>query len=774
MVPEINRTEVVIGNKTLSFETGRMANLANASVIARCGDTECLITAVMSEKQREGIDFLPLMVNIEERMHSAGKIPGGFIKREGRPGDPSVLAGRAIDRPIRPLFPDSIRNDINITVIVLGTDVENIPDMIALNGATCALLISDIPFQHTVGGVRVAKVDGKYIFNPTYEQKDASKFELTLVATREKIMMVESNCNEVPEEEILDAIKAGHEEIKKICDCLDEFRTRVGKEKQIVEPLPELPAAIREKVESIIKSRTDDIYKAEGKKSRDSVFSHIRKEVDEFLKEYLKSLDDDIDPLSITVLTHEFEFKTIKKLVRENILKNDRRPDGRTNKQIRDIHCEVGVVTRTHGTGLFTRGETQVLGTVTLAAPGNVQNLDDIHPYLEKRYIHHYQALPFSYGDTGMVRGPGRREIGHGALAEKALFPVIPSQDSFPYVIRVYSEVMSSNGSTSMGSTCASTLSLMDAGVPITRPVSGIAMGLITSEKGEYVILSDLMGTEDFMGDMDFKVAGTSEGITAIQMDTKIDGLTFKMVEDILAQAKVGRAFILGKMLEAISEPRPDLSKYAPRIYILKINPEKIGDIIGPGGKIVRKIIEETGVEIDIEDDGRVYITSTDAVGAETAKRMIEQLVEEIEIGRVYKGTILRLENYGAFIQLIPGKDGLLHISRISHSRVNDIHSVLRLKQRINVKVAGIDEMGRVDLTAVDIPQDDGEELDFTNDKPRAAGEGDRPDRGGGGYKGSSDRSSGPRGGSSGRRDSSRPDSRSSDRFPKRDKNDRD
>jgi polyribonucleotide nucleotidyltransferase len=770
MVHEIHRTEVVIGNKTLSFETGRMANLANASVIVRYGDTECLVTVVMSETQREGIDFLPLMVNVEERMHSAGKIPGGFIKREGRPGDPSVLTGRVIDRPIRPLFPDGIRNDINVTIVILGTDVENVPDMVALNGATCALLISDIPFTHTVAGIRVAKVDGKYIFNPTYEQKDASKFELILVATREKVMMLESNCNEVPEKELLDAMKAGHEEIKKICDCLDEFRSRIGKEKQAVEPIPELPAAIREKVESIIKLKTDDIYSADGKKNRDRVFSHIRKEIDEFLKEYFKNIEDNSECAKITVLTHEYEFKTIKKIVRENILKNDRRPDNRTNKQIRDIHCEVGVVKRTHGTALFTRGETQVLGTVTLAAPGNVQTLDDIHPYLEKRYIHHYQALPFSYGDTGMVRGPGRREIGHGALAEKALFPVIPNQDSFPYVIRVYSEVMSSNGSTSMGSTCASTLSLMDAGVPILRPVSGIAMGLITSEKGEYVILSDLMGTEDFMGDMDFKVAGTSEGVTAIQMDTKIDGLTHKMIEDILAQAKEGRAFILGKMLEAISEPRPDLSQYAPRIYILKINPEKIGDIIGPGGKIVRKIIEETGVEIDIEDDGRVYITSTDAKGAETARKMIERLVEEIEIGRIYKGTILRLENYGAFIQLIPGKDGLLHISRISHSRVNDIHSVLRLNQKINVKVAGIDEMGRVDLTTVDIPQDEGEELDFANDKPRPAGEGDRPDRGG--YKGSSDRSSGSRGGG-GRRDS-RPDSRGSDRYPKRDKPDRD
>jgi polyribonucleotide nucleotidyltransferase len=721
----------------------------------------------MSETQREGIDFLPLMVNFEERMHSAGKIPGGFIKREGRPGDPSVLAGRAIDRPIRPLFPDGIRNDINITIVVLGTDVENIPDMVALNGATCALLISDIPFHHTVAGIRVAKVDGKYVFNPTYEQKDASKFELVLVATRDKVMMVESNCNEVPEKEILDALKAGHEEIKKICDCLDEFRSRVGKEKQVIEPLLELPAEISRKIESIIKSRTDDIYNADGKMSRDRVFSHIREEIDEFLKEFLKSVDDNSESSKNTVLAHEYEFKTIKKIVRENILKNDRRPDGRTHKQIRDIHCEVGVVKRTHGTALFTRGETQVLGTVTLAAPGNVQTLDDIHPYLEKRYIHHYQALPFSYGDTGMVRGPGRREIGHGALAEKALFPVIPDQDSFPYVIRVYSEVMSSNGSTSMGATCASTLSLMDAGVPIKRPVSGIAMGLITSEKGEYVILSDLMGTEDFMGDMDFKVAGTSEGITAMQMDTKIDGLTFKMIEDILAQAKEGRAFILGKMLEAISEPRPDLSQYAPRIYILKINPEKIGDIIGPGGKIVRKIIEETGVEIDIEDDGRVYITSTDAKGAEEARKMIERLVEEIEVGKIYKGTILRLENYGAFIQLIPGKDGLLHISRISHARVNDIHQVLRLNQKINVKVAGIDEMGRVDLTTVDIPQDEGEELDFANDKPRAMSEGDRPDRG---YKGSSDRSSGSRSG--GRRDSR--NSRSSDRYPKRDKNDRD
>ncbi|MBU1023752.1 polyribonucleotide nucleotidyltransferase, partial [bacterium] len=440
MVPEIQRAEIEIGGKILSFETGRMAGLTNCSVVAKIGETKCLVASVMSEKPREGIDFLPLTVNFEERMYAAGKIPGGFIKREGRPGEPSVLAGRIVDRPIRPLFPDGIRNEINVTLLTLSSDCENIPDMVGLNGATCSLLLSDIPFHHTVAGVRIAKIDGEYIFFPTYEQKDASPIDLILVGTRDKIVMIEGNCNEVSEDDILNAVNAGHEVIRKICDCLDEFRSRAGKEKQEVVPPAEAPDDLKKSIEKIVLQVTEDIYKAEGKKARDSVFSGIREKVDEYLKEYIEKLDDPKLADEITRLGHDWEFKTIRKIIRENILKNDRRPDERKPSDIRNITCEVGLTERAHGSSLFTRGETQVMGTVTLGAPGNIQILDDIHPYLEKRYIHHYQSMPFSFGETGFMRGIGRREIGHGALAERAVLPMIPDQESFPYVIRVNSD----------------------------------------------------------------------------------------------------------------------------------------------------------------------------------------------------------------------------------------------------------------------------------------------------------------------------------------------
>ena len=762
MVPEIQRAEIEIGGKTLSFETGRMAGLTNCSVIAQLGDTKCLVAAVMSDRTREGIDFLPLMVNFEERMYAAGKIPGGFIKREGRPGEPSVLASRVIDRPIRPLFPEGIRNDINITLLTLSSDGENIPDMIGLNGATCSLLLSDIPFHHTVAGVRIAKVDGEFVFFPNYEQKDASKIDIILVGTRDRIVMIEGNCYEVSEDDILEAVDAGHEVIRKLCDCFDEFRTRAGKEKQEVEPPAEAPDDLKKAVEKIVAADIEGSYKAAGKKDRDKVFGDIRKKVEEFLEGYIEKLDDPKTADEITKLGHAWEYKCIKKTIRENILKNDRRPDERKSTDIREITCEVGLTKRSHGSSLFTRGETQVMGTVTLGAPGNIQILDDIHPYDEKRYIHHYQSMPFSFGDTGFLRGIGRREIGHGALAERAVLPTIPEQDSFPYVIRVNSDIMSSNGSTSMGSTCASVLALMDAGVPLSKPVSGIAMGMISDpdDKDNFKVLSDLMGTEDFMGDMDFKVTGTADGITAIQMDCKIEGLTREMMVQILEQAKEGRAFILQKMLDVIPAPREDLSEYAPRIIILKINPAKIGDVIGPGGKTVRKIIEDTGVEIDIEDDGSVYITSSDAAAANTAREIIESLTEEVEPGKIYKGKVVRLEDYGAFISVLPGKDGLLHISRIAEGRINNIHDVFKMGQAVNVKVAGIDEMGRVDLTTVDVPQEDG--------KPITAPEGSSGGGGGGGYNrdrgvgGGRDNRGGSRGGGDRRSSGSRPPRRDS------------
>jgi polyribonucleotide nucleotidyltransferase len=716
MTPQIHRTEVEIGDKTLSFEMGRMANLANYSLIVRYGDTECLVTVVMSEEANKDIDFLPLTVNFEERMYSAGKIPGGFIKREGRPGEPSILAGRAIDRPIRPLFPKDLRNEVNVTVIVVSTDGENIPDVIGLNGSTCALYLSDIPFNDAVAGIRVVKHEDNYIFNPTYEQKDASKFDVLVCGTKDKILMIEANAHEVPEEEIEKAIQAAHDEIRKLCAFYEKLRSEIGLAKKEFEPPAEPPEALKAEIEKIINSKIEEFYNAEGKREREKVFKLIRDELDIYLKTYLKSLDDPDLEKSAKVQAYNYEYNSIKKIIRKNILEKGRRPDRRKPEDIRPITCEVGISPRAHGTGLFTRGETQVLGTVTLGAPGNLQVLDDIHPYDEKRYLHHYQSLPYSFGDTGPVRGPGRREIGHGALAERALHPMIPTQESFPYIIRVNSDVMSSNGSTSMGATCASTLSLMDAGVPIKRPVSGIAMGLVTDDKGKYVILNDLMGTEDFMGDLDFKVAGTSEGVTAIQMDTKIDGLTFEMIHDILMRAKDGRAFILAKMLEVIPEPRADLSPYAPRIIIININPEKIGDVIGPGGKIVRKIIEETGVEIDIEDDGRIYITSTNPEGAALAKQKIEELTQEVEVNKVYKGKVVRVETYGAFVQVLPGKDGLLHVSQMSEERVGRVSDVVKLGQEIMVKVLSVDELGRIDLTAVGIVDDKGRKIDLLAD----------------------------------------------------------
>jgi len=732
MVPVIHRAEVEIGGKTLSFETGRIALQANCSVIVRYGDTECLVSSVMSDEKSKGIAFFPLTVNFEERMYAAGKIPGGFMKREGRPGEPSILAGRAIDRPIRPLFPENLRREVNVTIIVFSTDGENMPDIIGLNGATCSLLLSDIPFTHTVAGVRISKIDGKHIVNPTYQERDASSIDLTVIGTREKIVMIEAGLHEVSEDELFEAIEFGHKQIIKICDCLDEFRSRVGLAKKEIDPVPELPENVKTNVTKIVNEYVEGIYQAPNKKDRERVFHEITVAVDEMLIDILKDIVDPNLAKDITAYAHDYEYKTLKNIIRKNILEKNLRPDHRDLKEIRNISCEVGLIPRSHGTGLFTRGETQVLSTVTLGAPGDLQVLDDIHPYEEKRYIHHYQALPFSYGDTGPLRGPGRREIGHGALAEKAVRPMIPDQEKFPYVIRVFSDVMMSNGSTSMGSTCASMLALMDAGVPIKNPVSGIAMGLVTNDNGKYVILSDIMGTEDFMGDMDFKVAGTANGITAIQMDLKIDGITTEMIGKILAQAKVGREFILAKMLETISQPRPDLSPYAPRITILHIKPEKIGDVIGPGGKTIRKIIEETGVDIDIEDDGRVYITSTSAAGSDEAVRRIEELVAEVEIGKVYLGKVTRIENYGAFVQIFSGKDGLLHVSQISRERVSSVSDILKLGQEVYVKVLGIDEMGRIDLTAIGV-EGNQDNIDLSRQAER------RPDDRGGGRSSYSD-----------------------------------
>jgi polyribonucleotide nucleotidyltransferase len=703
MMPVIQRAEVEIGGKPLSFEVGRVALLANCSVLVRYGDTECLVSSVMAEEEKKDITFLPLTVNFEERMYAAGKIPGGFIKREGRPSEPSILAGRVIDRPIRPLFPPNLRNEVNVTIMVLSIDGANIPDMIGLNGAACSLFLSDIPFFTPIAGVRISLLNGEYTVNPSYEQKDASELDLIVVGTKEKIVMIEAGAHEVSEDEITEAVKIGHREIIKICNCIEKFRTQVGLPKKEPVPVFEIPSDVKGRIENLVDERIEDIYKAPAKKERERAFRDIYLAVDAIVAEKCGSSEEEIEATALLAWSHDYEFNLLKKKIRARILEKEQRPDGRGLREIRKISCEVGITPRAHGTGLFTRGETQVLSTVTLGAPGDLQVIDDIHPYIEKRYLHHYQALPFSYGETGPLRGPGRREIGHGALAERAIKSMIPDQEKFPYVIRVSSDVMMSNGSTSMGATCSSTLALMDAGIPIRNPVSGIAMGLVIGDDGKYKILSDIIGTEDFMGDMDFKVAGTHDGITAIQMDLKIGGITIDMIKATLEQAKEGRAFILEKMLETIPAPRPDLSPYAPRITIIHVKPEKIGEIIGPGGKTIRKIIEETGVDIDIEDDGRVYITSTNAEMAREAIHRIEELVAEVEVGKIYLGKITRIENYGAFVQVLPGKDGLLHVSQISRERVSRVNDVLKIGQDIFVKVIGIDEMGRIDLTAIGV-----------------------------------------------------------------------
>lgn len=680
-----------LAGRDLVVETGRLAQQANGSVIISYGDTTVLVTATASKEPREGVDFFPLTVDYEERLYAVGKIPGGFIKREGRPSEKAILSARLIDRPIRPLFPDGFRNEVQVIATILSVDQDNLPDVTAINGASLALCISDIPFDGPIGAVDVGLVDEKLIINPTCEQREKSKLKLVVAGTKDAILMVEAGANEVPEDKILEAIMFGHKEIQKIVEFQENIVAQIGKEKMKLELYQidkEIESAIRKFAEEKLINAVKNPDKLSREDNIDSVYKETLENFEEMFPEKEQEIKDVLDAL-------------LKEQVRKMIIEEGIRPDNRGLDEIRSITCEVGILPRTHGSGLFTRGQTQVLTVTTLGAMGDVQILDGLGIEEFKRYMHHYNFPPYSVGETRFLRGPGRREIGHGALAERALEPMIPSEEEFPYTIRLVSEVTSSNGSTSMASVCGSTLSLLDAGVPIKAPVAGIAMGLM-KEGNKVAILSDIQGIEDFLGDMDFKVAGTEKGVTAIQMDIKVKGLHEDILANALNQARKGRLFILDKMNQVINKPRANLSPYAPRILTLKIDPDKIRDVIGPGGKTINKIIAETSVKIDIEDDGRVYIASVDERSAKKAEKLIEDLTRDVEVGSIYLGKVLRTTNFGAFVEILPGKEGLVHISKLEKTRVDKVEDVVNVGDEILVKVTDIDHQGRINLSRKD------------------------------------------------------------------------
>ncbi|MGI6485188.1 MAG: polyribonucleotide nucleotidyltransferase [Tepidanaerobacteraceae bacterium] len=682
---------VEVAGRELVVQTGKLAQQANGSVLVTYGDTVVLVTATASKKPREGIDFLPLTVDYEERLYAVGKIPGGFIKREGKPSEEAILTARVIDRPLRPLFPKKLRNDVQIISTVLSVDQDNTPDIVAINGASLALSISDIPFDGPVGAVSVGLIDGEYIINPTVSQTEKSRLSLVVAGTKEAVIMVEAGADEITEEEMLKAIMFGHEGIKKIVEFQEQVVKQVGKNKMeipVIEIEQDLDKAVRE-------FATDEILKAI------KIFDKQQREeyIDKIYEDTLTHFQD-VYPEKEKEIT-DVLYDVLKTEVRKMISVEGIRPDGRSSDQIRPISCEVGILPRTHGSGLFTRGQTQVLTVATLGALGDVQILDGLGIDESKRYMHHYNFPPYSTGETKVLRGPGRREIGHGALAERALEPMIPSEETFPYTIRLVSEVLSSNGSTSMASVCGSTLALMDAGVPIKSPIAGVAMGLIKDVE-KVTILTDIQGMEDFLGDMDFKVAGTDKGITAIQMDIKIKGIDEAVLKVALAQAREARLFILDKMLSVISKPRDELSRYAPRIFTTTIDPDKIREVIGPGGKTINKIIAETGSKIDIQDDGRIYIAAPDETSGKKTLEIIQRLTQDVEVGRIYMGKVIRITNFGAFAEILPGKEGLVHISKLSKERVKRVEDVVKIGDEILVKVTDIDKQGRINLSHKD------------------------------------------------------------------------
>lgn len=677
-----------LAGRNLTVTVGKVAEQANGACLVQYGDTVILVTATASKEPREGIDFFPLSVDFEERLYSVGKIPGGFIKREGKPSDKAILTARLIDRPIRPLFPDGYRNDVQVIATALSVDQDCPPDIVGMLGSSIALSISDIPFNGPTGSVLIGLVDGKLVLNPTAEEREKSKLHLVVSGTKDAIMMVEAGAHEVDEGIILEAILFAHEEIKKLCEFIEEIQKEVGKEKQdfvIFKPDEQIEKEVKEYASEKLINAIQTVDKQERENAIEEVFEET---IEKFIEIYPENEKDILDVLD----------SILKAEVRRLILEEGIRPDNRKIDEIRPISCEVGILPRTHGSGLFKRGQTQVLTVATLGASSDVQVIDGLSDEESKRYMHHYNFPPYSVGETRVLRGPGRREIGHGALAEKALEPVIPDEDEFPYTIRLVSEVLSSNGSSSQASVCGSTLALLDAGVPIKAPVAGIAMGLIKSED-KVAILSDIQGIEDHLGDMDFKVAGTEKGVTAIQMDIKISGIDRAILQEALNRAKEGRLFILEKMKEVISAPRKELSPYAPRILTMQVDPDKIRDIIGPGGKMINKIIDETGVKIDIEDDGRVSIASDNMDNGERAVELISKIIKDVEVGEIYMGKVIKIVPFGAFVEIANGKEGLLHISNIANERINRVEDVLSIGDEVLVKVVEIDNQGRINLS---------------------------------------------------------------------------
>ena len=694
--------ETELAGRKLVVETGKMAGLANGSVLVRYGDTCVLVNVTASKEPRDGIDFFPLSVDFEEKLYSVGKIPGGFLKREGKPSDKAILTSRAIDRPLRPLFPKDFRNDVVVVGTVLCVEQDNSPEVAAMIGAATALAISDIPFNGPTAAVNVGLVDGNIVINPTEEQREKSDLTLTVAATPNKITMIEAGANEVPNDVMLEAIKKAHEEIKKICKFISDIQKEIGKPKFEYQSF-EVDHDVYEFIEENFKEEMKEKVQEADKETRDNNIDELTKKIEEaytekFGEETFEGHKSDIG---------EAIYKLEKKCVREMIFVEHKRVDGRALDEIRPLSCEVGLLPRTHGSALFTRGQTQVLSVATLGMISEEQKLDGIDTEESRRYMHHYNFPSYSVGEARPSRGPGRREIGHGALAEKALVPVLPSKEEFPYAIRVVSEVLSSNGSTSQASICGSTLSLMDAGVPIKRPVAGISTGLVTNPDNDedYVMLVDIQGLEDFFGDMDFKVGGTEKGITAIQVDIKCDGLTYEIIEEAFERTQKARQHILDDiMMPVISKPREEISKYAPRIVTTQIKVEKIKDVIGKGGETINKIIDKTGVKIDIEEDGQVLIYSTDNEKAQEALEMVEDIVREVEVGGIYYGEVVRLMNFGAFVDLgFGGKEGLLHISKISKERIKNIEDVLHVGDKVTVKVSDIDDQGRINLTMKDL-----------------------------------------------------------------------
>jgi len=696
-----NTLKTTIAGREMKLEFGNIGKLSNVAAFISYGDTVILTNVNASEKPREGIDFFPLSVEYEERLYSVGKIPGGFIKREGRPSENAILFGRAVDRPLRPLFPKGYRNDVQVVCTVVSVEKDNLPEILAINAASLSLCLSSIPFTTPVAAVQVGLINGEFILNPTSKQREESSMELTICATNERVMMIEAGGNEIPENTMIDAIKFGFDSCQEIIKFQEEAVAKFGKEKQVPElyhPSEELENAVKDFAFDMVK---EAMWIKDKDKRNEAIDQLTEKVYNEFTETFPENLGD----------IKEILYTLQKEVVRDMLLNHHRRPDERAFDEVRPISCEVGILPRTHGTGLFTRGLTQVMTVATLGSIGDIQIIDGIGEAESKRYMHHYNFPAYSVGEVRPLRGPGRREIGHGALAERALEPLIPSQEEFPYTIRLVSEVLSSNGSTSQASVCGSTLALLDAGVPLKRPAAGIAMGLITSEDlTQEEVLTDIQGIEDFFADMDFKVAGTTEGITSIQVDTKIKGLSFKVITDAIMGAKKARLHILDKIEECIKAPREEVSIFAPKTSVMTINPDKIRDVIGAGGKVINKIIDETGVKIDINEDGTVFVSSQDHDGVNKAIAIIEGLTKEVKAGEVYLGKVTKITTFGAFIEILPNKEGLCHISKLDKVRVNKVEDVVSIGDEILVKVTEIDPQGRINLSRKDALANDEEE----------------------------------------------------------------